>query len=99
LNLTKQYEKLFELEKVKLLFPDETLEAVAEVAVTKATGARGLRAILEEAMMEVMFEIPSKKNVQECVITPGVIRNKERPLLVYDKDVASQDPTGESVSA
>lgn len=86
--LVTQYEKLFELENVKLRFPDESIEAVADKALDKDTGARGLRAILEEAMMEVMFEIPSKKSVTECIITPGVIRNGEDPLLVYDTEVA-----------
>ncbi|MFP6583863.1 MAG: ATP-dependent Clp protease ATP-binding subunit ClpX [Candidatus Hydrogenedentota bacterium] len=86
--LVMQYQKLFELENVKLRFPDESIEAVADKALDKDTGARGLRAILEEAMMEIMFEVPSKKSIQECIITPGVIRNGEDPLLVYDTEVA-----------
>lgn len=84
--LIRQYEKLFELENVKLLFPDETVVAVAESAVDKETGARGLRAILEEVMLDVMFEIPSMNNVRECLITPGVIQRDEEPLLVFEKD-------------
>ena len=89
-SLVLQYQKLFELENVKLRFPDETIEAIADRALEKGTGARGLRAILEESMMEIMFEMPSKKSVQECIIMPGVIRDGEDPLLVYDKDVAGE---------
>src|SRR5690606_31277304 len=85
--IVRQYQKLFELEHVKLHFPEETIDAIAEVAVEKDTGARGLRAILEEAMMDVMFEIPSKEHVEECIITPGVIRKSEEPMLVYDQEV------------
>jgi ATP-dependent Clp protease ATP-binding subunit ClpX len=98
--IVKQYEKLFELEKVKLVFPDETIEALADIALQKETGARGLRAILEESMMDVMFDIPSKTDIAECVITPGVVRNHEEPLLVFDTDTASgRDSGSKSASA
>ncbi|MCH7908227.1 MAG: ATP-dependent Clp protease ATP-binding subunit ClpX [Candidatus Hydrogenedentes bacterium] len=97
--LVRQYEKLFEIEKVKLLFPDETIEAIANLAVEKDIGARGLRGILETAMLDVMFEIPSQDNVRECVITPGVITNDEEPLLVYDKDPVEELDTDRSASA
>ncbi len=95
--LIRQYEKLFEIEKVKLRFPDETIEAVADLAVEKDTGARGLRAILEEVMLDVMYEMPSRTDVRECVITPGVVKNGEDPLLVYKSEVA--DRTEQSNSA
>ncbi len=97
--IIKQYEKLFDLEKVKLSFPDETIQAIAAVALEKETGARGLRAILEESMINIMFEIPSKQGVAECVITPGVIRSKEDPLLVYDTEAASNRGPNKSQSA
>ncbi len=84
--LTKQYQKLFGLEKVSLRFPDETIMAVAERALEQDTGARGLRSILEEVMLNVMFDIPSRKDVRECVITPGVITKQEEPLLVYEHE-------------
>ncbi len=90
--IVRQYQKLFELENVKLHFPEETIETIAHVAVEKDTGARGLRAILEESMMDVMFEIPSKEHVEECIITPGVIRKSEEPLLVYNQDVEDDEP-------
>ncbi|MGC9054585.1 MAG: AAA family ATPase, partial [Candidatus Hydrogenedens sp.] len=84
--ITKQYEKLFELENVKLRFPEETIEAIAEYAIKKETGARGLRSILEEIMLDVMFELPSRKDIRECIITPGVITKSEEPLFVYEQD-------------
>lgn len=93
--LIRQYEKLFELEKVKLLFSDETIEAVADLAVEKDTGARGLRAILEEVMLDVMFEIPSRKDVRECVITKGVIQDREKPLLVYEQEGPEREEEAE----
>jgi ATP-dependent Clp protease ATP-binding subunit ClpX len=84
--LILQYEKLFGLEKVELSFTDEAIEAVADMAVVLETGARGLRAILESVMMDIMFELPSRTDVRECVITKGVIDNDEDPLLVYEHE-------------
>jgi len=97
--LVRQYEKLFELEKVKLRFPDETVEAIAEVAFSKEIGARGLRSIMEEVMLNVMFEIPSRGGVRECVITAGVIRNHEEPLLVYEHEADEADDAGKTALA
>ncbi|HOT51984.1 MAG TPA: ATP-dependent Clp protease ATP-binding subunit ClpX, partial [Candidatus Hydrogenedentes bacterium] len=97
--LVKQYEKLLELEKVKLRFPDETIEAIADVAIAKNTGARGLRSILEEIMLDVMFDVPSRNDVRECVITPGVILNHEDPLLVYESDHRDKASSGKSALA
>jgi ATP-dependent Clp protease ATP-binding subunit ClpX len=100
--ITRQYEKLFEMENVKLRFPDETIEAIADLAITRDLGARGLRSILEEVMLNVMYDIPSRSDVRECVITPGVIRNGEEPLLVYEhEDKSARQKSGgrESVSA
>ncbi|MBI2424898.1 MAG: ATP-dependent Clp protease ATP-binding subunit ClpX [Candidatus Hydrogenedentes bacterium] len=85
--LVKQYQKLFELENVNLRFPDETITAIAASAIKRDTGARGLRSILEESMLNVMFDLPSRQDVKECVITPGVISNGEEPLLVYEHEV------------
>lgn len=84
--ITRQYEKLFELENVKLRFPDETVAAIADYAIERDTGARGLRSILEEVMLDLMFELPSRKDVRECIITPGVIRKAEEPLIVYEHE-------------
>ncbi|MCX5772990.1 MAG: ATP-dependent Clp protease ATP-binding subunit ClpX, partial [Candidatus Hydrogenedentes bacterium] len=98
-SLVRQYEKLFEIEKVKLRFPDETIEAVADVAISKDMGARGLRSILEEVMLNVMFDIPSRSDIRECVVTPGVIRNGEEPLLVYEHEAQGKEKGGSGKSA
>lgn len=83
--LTKQYEKLFEFENVKLRFNENLLEAVAEKAIERKSGARGLRAILEDIMLEIMFDLPSSTNIEECVITSEVLTKKAKPIMVYGK--------------
>ncbi|HAU32226.1 MAG TPA: ATP-dependent Clp protease ATP-binding subunit ClpX [Desulfotomaculum sp.] len=80
--LVKQYEKLFELDGVTLEFQPETLKAIALEAKKRNTGARGLRAILEEIMLEVMYEIPSREDVSKCIITKETIAKRDKPLLV-----------------
>jgi ATP-dependent Clp protease ATP-binding subunit ClpX len=82
--LVKQYSKFFELEDVKLKFTDESLSAIAAKALERETGARGLRAIVEDIMLDIMYELPSLSNVTECVITEDVISKREEPLFVYD---------------
>lgn len=84
--LVKQYEKLFSLEKVKLKFTDSALAAIAKKSFAQKTGARGLRAILEEVMLELMYELPSLKNVKECVITEEVINGSGEPVLLYERE-------------
>jgi ATP-dependent Clp protease ATP-binding subunit ClpX len=85
-SLLKQYEKLFGLEKVKLRFVDSALIAIAKKANVQKTGARGLRAILEEVMLDLMYELPSLKNVKECVITEEVISGAGKPVLLYENE-------------
>jgi len=80
--LTKQYKKLFEIDGVDLDFNEEALLAIAEEALKRSTGARGLRAILEEVMLEIMYELPSRKDVTKVLISRDVIEKKENPLLV-----------------
>jgi ATP-dependent Clp protease ATP-binding subunit ClpX len=87
--LAKQYERLFELEGVKLRFTEDALRAIAEEAHRRKSGARGLRAIVEEVMLDVMYEIPSLTGVQECVVTREVVINRERPQLIRDTKKAS----------
>jgi len=82
--LVSQYEKLFELEGVELKFTDEALRSVAEDAIKRKSGARGLRAILESVMLDIMYDIPSMPGVQECIIGEEVIRKDESPLLLYE---------------
>ncbi len=84
--LTKQYVKLFDLEKVKLSFTKESLRATAREAMRRKSGARGLRAILEQAMLDIMYDVPYREGVKECKITEGVILNKEPPLLSFEKE-------------
>ncbi|GFO70275.1 ATP-dependent Clp protease ATP-binding subunit ClpX [Geomonas limicola] len=82
--LIKQYQKLFEMEHVKLKFTDGSLIAIAREALKRKTGARGLRSILENAMLDIMYEIPSQAMVKEVVISEEVIYNKEKPIIVYE---------------
>lgn len=82
--LVKQYGKLFELEDVGLKFTDEALEAVAQDAIRRKSGARGLRAILETVMLDIMYDIPTMEGVRECIIGEEVIKKGEPPLLVYE---------------
>jgi ATP-dependent Clp protease ATP-binding subunit ClpX len=87
--LVKQYQKLFEFEKIKLKFTEGALVAVAREALKRKSGARGLRAILEAAMLDVMYDLPSLKSVRECVISEEVILNHEQPILLYEKQAES----------
>ena len=80
--LVKQYQKLFELDDVELEFSPEALEVVADLAMKRGTGARGLRAIMEETLLGVMYEIPSKPEVAKVIITPQVVLKEEAPTLV-----------------
>jgi len=82
--IIKQYQKYFDLEKVRLKFTDDAVAAIACEALKRGTGARGLRAILEEVMLEIMYELPSIQGLKECVITREVILNRERPILVSE---------------
>ncbi|MCY4513296.1 MAG: ATP-dependent Clp protease ATP-binding subunit ClpX [Bdellovibrionales bacterium] len=83
--LTKQYKKLFNYNGVELNFEKKALEAVAEHALTNKTGARGLRKVLEDSMLEIMYEVPSESNIKDCLITEDVIRKKARPKFSYHK--------------
>lgn len=88
-SLVKQYQKLLSLDNVRLRFTDGALAAIARKALKRKTGARGLRAILEEVMLDVMYEIPSQKSIKECLLNEDTIVNKERPILVYEKQAES----------
>ncbi|MCD4744538.1 MAG: ATP-dependent Clp protease ATP-binding subunit ClpX [Desulfobacteraceae bacterium] len=83
--LIKQYKELFRMEGIELQFTDEALGAIAKEAVKRKSGARGLRAILEETMLEIMFELPSKEDVKECVIGEEVIMENEKPILLFEQ--------------
>ncbi len=85
--LVKQYKKLFELEDVELKFTDDLISAVAGNAVDRKSGARGLRAILESMMLDIMYDIPSASGIRECVISEEVLTNGEPPVLIYENQV------------
>lgn len=86
--LVKQYKKFFEMENVKLKFADDALRIIAEKAIKRETGARGLRAIIEDIMLDIMYEIPSLTNVKECIVTGEMVEKKMKPTLVLEKESA-----------
>ncbi len=83
--LVKQYQKLFDFEKVKLRFTDGALSSISKLAIERGSGARGLRSIMENIMLDLMYEIPSQKNIKECIINEGVVLKKENPIILYEK--------------
>ncbi len=92
--LIKQYQALFEMDHVKLEFDDDAVHAVAREALRRKTGARGLRAVLEKNMLDVMYDIPSKRNIRSCKITKDVIEGKEKPQIVLGEpsQIAKESP-------
>ena len=97
--LTKQYQRLFEYEDVKLTFSEAALRAIAQEAIKRNTGARGLRGVIESAMLDIMFEIPSKTNIKECIISERVITEGEKPELVFKTEAEVQQAAEENKSA
>lgn len=93
--LVKQYKELFAIDGVELEFEEEALEAIAQKAIDRKTGARGLRSILEESMLDIMYEIPSRDDIEKCVITKDTIIKKAKPNLVYS-DVKKKNKTKKS---
>ena len=94
--LTKQYAKLFEMDGVELEFEKEALSEIAKLALERNTGARGLRSIVEAAMMDVMYDVPSRDDIKKCIITPASIRAKEKPRLIAGEVEALPAAGGES---
>src|SRR6058998_2733172 len=84
--LVKQYQKLFEMERVKLTFSREALRSIAHEAMRRKAGARGLRAIMENAMLDIQYDVPYRDSIKECKITEGVIMRGEEPTLLFEKD-------------
>jgi ATP-dependent Clp protease ATP-binding subunit ClpX len=91
--LVKQYQRLFELENVKLTFTDNALRAIAQRAIKRKTGARGLRSIMEDILLDTMFDLPGRDNVEEVVVNEEAVRRESDPLLVF------ADQASESASA
>ena len=84
--LVKQFQKLFAMDNIDLHFTDGAIRAIAQEAIERKTGARGLRAIIEHSMLDVMYELPSKEGVQECVVSEEVIKSAAPPILLYEKE-------------
>ena len=94
--LVKQYQKLFSFEGVELEFTTEALGAIAKEAIRRNTGARGLRGVIERAMLDIMYEIPSKPNVKQVIIDDKVITGGGEPKIVYKDGTESADKSAES---
>ena len=83
--ITRQYQRMFDYEGVKLRFTDDALEAIAELALKRKIGARGLRMIIEDIMLDLMYTLPGQKKIRECVITREVVESKKEPITVMEK--------------
>lgn len=91
--LTKQYRKLFSMDGVELEFSDNTLKTIAQKAILRKSGARGLRSILEHALLDTMYHIPSEKNIRKVIITEEAINGTKKPEIIYEKSINSSDST------
>jgi ATP-dependent Clp protease ATP-binding subunit ClpX len=96
--LVRQYTRLFEMEGVKLSFSEGALRAVSHLALDRGTGARGLRSILENVMLEIMYELPSQDNIKEVVISEEVINSGEQPIIVYGLNQGQQEAKGKEIA-
>lgn len=94
--IIKQYQKLFDMEGVQLTFTDDALSAVAARAIARNTGARGLRSILEDILLDTMYDLPSLQNVKEVVISREVVEGNAEPLITYNEDVAVKESKAKS---
>ncbi len=92
-SLTKQYEKMLELDGVELVFEKDALFEIAKEAIERKTGARGLRSIIEDTMLDVMFELPSREDVVKCIITKETLQDQARPTLVLEDGTEVQGDT------
>ena len=88
--LVKQFQRFFQFDGIELVFADEALESVADKALERETGARGLRSIIEEVLLEVQFELPSRRDVKKCVVTKETIEKSLKPTLVTEAAKAAQ---------
>jgi ATP-dependent Clp protease ATP-binding subunit ClpX len=97
--LVKQFTRFFDYDDVELVFTDGALEAIAQSAIERETGARGLRSIIEGALMDVMFELPGREDVKKCVVTQDTIERGVQPTLVTEGGADSSDLDAEQESA
>jgi len=92
--LVKQYQRLFELEKTKLTFTEDSLSAIAKRAIERKTGARGLRSILEDILLDTMFDLPGMDNVSEVVVNEEAVNTEAQPLMIYSKEDVKEASAG-----
>ncbi len=85
-SLIKQYKELFKLEGAKLTFKDSAVKEIAIKAINKKTGARGLRSILENILLKIMYDLPSQENVEEVIVDNSVVKGQSQPIIVYSKN-------------
>jgi ATP-dependent Clp protease ATP-binding subunit ClpX len=96
--LVKQFQRFFQFDGIELVFADEALSSVADKALERETGARGLRSIIEEVLLEVQFELPSRRDVQKCVVTRETIEKGVSPTLVTAAAPADAGESGEAAA-
>jgi ATP-dependent Clp protease ATP-binding subunit ClpX len=84
-SLTKQYKELFKLDGAKLTFKDNALKEIAQKAINKKTGARGLRSILENILLKTMYDLPSQDNIEEVIVDVGAAKGQSQPIIVHAK--------------
>ena len=97
--LVKQYKRIFEYEDVDLVFKPEALKAIADNAIKHGTGARGLRAILEDVLLDIQYELPNRREVTKCVVTRDTITRKSPPTLVTKRPASYTDKNIEEETA
>src|SRR5690606_24968746 len=97
--LIKQYQKMMELDDVELTFEDDALVEIAKLAIERKTGARGLRSIIENIMLEVMFDLPSREDIVECVITKETVTDSAQPKLLLEDGSEYKGDNNEKTSA
>ena len=92
-SLIKQYQELFKLEGTRLTFKDQAIKEIANKAISKKTGARGLRSILENILLKTMFDLPGQDNIQEVIIDNGAAKGNTQPIIVHSKNKSKTDKT------
>ena len=92
-SLIKQYQELFKLEGAKLTFKDNAVKEIANKAINKKTGARGLRSILENILLKTMFDLPSQDNIDEIIIDSGAVKGTSQPIVVHSKNKTKSEKT------
>ena len=92
-SLIKQYQELFKLEGAKLIFKENALKEIAQKAISKKTGARGLRSILENILLKTMYDLPSQENIEEVIVDASAAKGQSQPILVHTKGEGKSKPS------